>query len=132
MSAGTGHAAQRTDVDYQAVDPVPCGATRRVLHSVLQLLTVLLVYVPLAIGAVGLLLAAAPQLAAALEPGPAALTSWTFYADALAFSVVVFFGVLPSVSCSWSRSPPAEPDHHTGHGLSCTASTTACTGRSRS
>lgn len=90
-----GSPAQRTDVDYQAVDPVPCGATRRVLHSVLQLLTVLLVYVPLAIGAVGLLLAAAPQLAAALEPGPAALTSWTFYADALAFSVVVFFGVLP-------------------------------------
>lgn len=90
-----GSPAQRTDVDYQAVGPVACGAARRVLHSLVQLLTVLLVYVPLAIGAVGLLLAVAPQLAAALEPGPSALTTWTFYADALAFSLVVFFGALP-------------------------------------
>ncbi|MFF8785146.1 Pls/PosA family non-ribosomal peptide synthetase [Streptomyces sp. NPDC015125] len=90
-----GSPAQRTDVDYQVVGAADCGSTRRLLHSVLQLLTVLLVYVPLAIGAVGILLAAAPQLAAALEPGPAALTSWTFYGDALAFSLVVFFGALP-------------------------------------
>lgn len=93
-----GSPAQPTDVDYQVVGAADCGATRRLLHSVLQLLTVLLVYVPLAIGAMGILLAAAPQLAAALEPGPSALTSWTFYGDALAFSLVVFFGALPSVS----------------------------------
>lgn len=90
-----GSPAQPTDVDYQVVGAADCGATRRLLHSVLQLLTVLLVYVPLAIGAMGILLAAAPQLAAALEPGPSALTSWTFYGDALAFSLVVFFGALP-------------------------------------
>ncbi|MER0485012.1 Pls/PosA family non-ribosomal peptide synthetase [Streptomyces sp. Edi2] len=90
-----GSPAQRTDVDYQVVDAAECGAARRLLHSVLQLLTVLLVCVPLAIGAVAILLAAAPQLAAALEPGPSALTSWTFYGDALAFSLVVFFGALP-------------------------------------
>ncbi|MGW7486239.1 Pls/PosA family non-ribosomal peptide synthetase [Streptomyces sp. NPDC054786] len=90
-----GSPAQRTDADYEVVGAANCGFRRRALHSGLQLLTVLLVYVPLTIGAVGILLAAAPQLAAALEPGPAALTSWTFYGDALAFSLVVFFGVLP-------------------------------------
>ncbi|MFG2827019.1 Pls/PosA family non-ribosomal peptide synthetase [Streptomyces sp. NPDC048434] len=90
-----GSPAQRTDADYEVVGAANCGFRRRALHSGLQLLTVLLVYVPLTIGAVGILVAAAPQLAAALEPGPAALTSWTFYGDALAFSLVVFFGVLP-------------------------------------
>ncbi|MDT0458867.1 phosphopantetheine-binding protein [Streptomyces sp. DSM 41527] len=90
-----GSPAQPTDVDYQVVGAAECGATRRMLHSVLQLLTVLLVYVPLAIGAVEILFAGAPQLAAALEPGPSALTGWTFYGDALAFSLVVFFGAFP-------------------------------------
>ncbi|WP_129298099.1 Pls/PosA family non-ribosomal peptide synthetase [Streptomyces lydicus] len=90
-----GSPAQPTDADYQVVGAADCGAARRLFHSVLQLLTVLLVYLPLAIGAVGILLAAAPQLAAALEPGPSALTDWTFYGDVLAFSLVVFFGALP-------------------------------------
>ena len=53
----------------------------------MQLLSVLLVIVPLAIGGVAMLLAAVPQLAALLGPEPLAFTSWTFYGDALAASV---------------------------------------------
>ncbi|MGR8007264.1 Pls/PosA family non-ribosomal peptide synthetase [Streptomyces hypolithicus] len=90
-----GSPAQRADADYRAVGPAACGALRRAGHSVLQLLTALLVYLPLAVGGVGILLAEAPQLTAALEPGPVALTSWTFYRDALAGSLVLLIGVVP-------------------------------------
>ncbi|MFD3418203.1 Pls/PosA family non-ribosomal peptide synthetase [Streptomyces decoyicus] len=89
-----GSPAQRTDVDYRAVGPAGCGAWRRTVHSALQLLAVLLVYVPLAVGGVGVLLAEAPQLTAVLEPGPTALTDWMFYARAVAASLL-FFAAVP-------------------------------------
>ncbi|MEV6653116.1 Pls/PosA family non-ribosomal peptide synthetase [Streptomyces sp. NPDC051219] len=90
-----GSPAQRTEVDFQAVAPARCGALRRSTHSILQLLTALLLYVPLAAGGIDLLLAEAPQLAVALEPGPAVLTSWLFYLDILAVTAVMFFGAIP-------------------------------------
>jgi non-ribosomal peptide synthetase-like protein len=89
-----GSPAQRTEVDYLAVEPHKCGATRRALHTILQLLAVMLVYLPFTVGGVGALLAFAPQVAAIVEPGQAALTSWTFYAEALAASLVIFFGAV--------------------------------------
>ncbi|MFJ9406886.1 Pls/PosA family non-ribosomal peptide synthetase [Streptomyces sp. NPDC101393] len=89
-----GSPARRAEADYEVVGPARCGSLRRALHSVLQLLAVLLLYVPLAVGGVGILLAQAPQLAATLEPGPAALTNWTFYVEALAASLVLFFGAV--------------------------------------
>ncbi len=89
-----GSPAQRADVDYRAVGPAGCGAWRRTTHSALQLLAVLLVYVPLAVGGVGILLAEAPQLTAVLQPGPTALTDWMFYVRALAASLL-FFAAVP-------------------------------------
>jgi non-ribosomal peptide synthetase-like protein len=49
--------------------------------------------VPLLIGGVTMLFAAVPQLNA-LRVEPLAYTSWTFYADALAASFVLFFGAV--------------------------------------
>ncbi|WP_327690074.1 Pls/PosA family non-ribosomal peptide synthetase [Streptomyces tubercidicus] len=91
-----GSPAQRTDVevDYLAVGPAGCGAVRRTVHSALQLATVLMVYVPLAVGGVDILLAEAPQLTAVLEPGPTALADWTFYVEALLVSLL-FFAAVP-------------------------------------
>ncbi|MFG2093394.1 Pls/PosA family non-ribosomal peptide synthetase [Streptomyces sp. NPDC048612] len=89
-----GSPAQRCGVDFRFVEPAACGAVRRTLHSCLQMATVLLLYVPLAIGGVGILLAEAPQLTAVLEPGPTALGSWSFYTDALAVSLL-FFAAVP-------------------------------------
>ncbi|MEU8782301.1 Pls/PosA family non-ribosomal peptide synthetase [Streptomyces sp. NPDC048637] len=89
-----GSPAQRTEVDYRVVEPAGCGALRRTVHSSLQLATVLLLYVPLAVGGVGILLAEAPQLTAVLEPGPTALSDWTFYVDALVVSLL-FFAAVP-------------------------------------
>jgi acetyltransferase-like isoleucine patch superfamily enzyme len=89
-----GSPAQRTDVDYRAVDPTNCGTLRRAVYTILQLLSVLFLYLPLAIGGVGVLFAQIPRLNALLAPGPLTITSWTFYSDALAASFVLFFGAV--------------------------------------
>jgi non-ribosomal peptide synthetase-like protein len=86
-----GSPARRTEVDYRAVGPTRCGTPRRVVYSSLQLLKTLLVTVPLGVGIVATLLTAVPWLAA-LDAAPAALTSRTFYRDALALSFVLYFG----------------------------------------
>lgn len=90
-----GSPARRADGEYPVVEAASCGPLRRSLHSVTQLLMALLVYLPLAVGGVGLLLAEAPQLSAVLEPGPSVLTTWVFYRDALLISFVLLFAVLP-------------------------------------
>ncbi|WP_455359485.1 Pls/PosA family non-ribosomal peptide synthetase [Streptomyces sp. SYSU K21746] len=90
-----GSPAQPADVDFQAAAPAACGVLRRATHGVLQLMTALLLYVPLVVGGIGVLLAEVPQLAMALEPGPAILTGWVFYVDTLALTAAVFFGAIP-------------------------------------
>lgn len=90
-----GSPALRAEGGYPVVGPARCGTWRRFSHGVLQVLVVLLVYVPLSLGAVGLLLSAAPHVAAVLEPGPTALTTWTFYAETVTASLVLFFGAIP-------------------------------------
>ena len=86
-----GSPAQRTEVDYRAVDPARCGTGRRAAYTVQQLLNVLLLWVPLVVGGVDILLAEVPQLTS-LGSASLAFTSWTFYRDALAASLVLFFG----------------------------------------
>jgi non-ribosomal peptide synthetase-like protein len=91
-----GSPAQPTDVDYQVVGEARCGAVRRAVHSVLQLLVALVVYVPLAVGGVAALLVAVPQLSTALEPGPAVFTDGMYYVEVLAMSFVLVFGAIPA------------------------------------
>jgi non-ribosomal peptide synthetase-like protein len=54
----------------------------------------LLVYLPVAIGGVSMLLVAVPRLSELMAEGAGAFTSWTFYRDALAVSLVLYFGAL--------------------------------------
>ncbi|MFG3100726.1 Pls/PosA family non-ribosomal peptide synthetase [Streptomyces sp. NPDC048182] len=90
-----GSPAQPAGTVLPRVPDARCGTLRRAVHSVLTLLAVTLVYLPLAIGGVGILLTGVPQLQAALEPGPTALTSGTFYTEVLGLAAVAFFGALP-------------------------------------
>ncbi|WP_063741061.1 MULTISPECIES: Pls/PosA family non-ribosomal peptide synthetase [unclassified Streptomyces] len=89
-----GSPAQPGAADYRVVAPVEFGRSRRVTYCLTQLLILVCVSVPLAVGGVAILLAAVPRLASLLEPGPMALTTWTFYADALAVSFALFCGAL--------------------------------------
>jgi len=87
-----GSPGRQTEVDYRMVEPTNCRTRRRAAYSMLQLLTVLAVTVPLMIGGVTILLAVFPRVAALLDTGAEALTSWWFYGDALAVASVLFFG----------------------------------------
>jgi acetyltransferase-like isoleucine patch superfamily enzyme len=68
-------AQERTEVDYQGVVPASCGTLRRAVYAVTQLLGLVAVRLPLAIGGLALLIAAVPQLDALRGAGSTGVTS---------------------------------------------------------
>ncbi|HEY1573797.1 MAG TPA: Pls/PosA family non-ribosomal peptide synthetase [Pseudonocardiaceae bacterium] len=88
-----GSPAQPTTTNYRTVEPRRIGDLRRSLYTLQQLLIVLLVYLPLAIGGVDVLLDQAPKVVMPLVTERRAITEWWFYRDALVVSAVLFFGV---------------------------------------
>ncbi|HEX2073808.1 MAG TPA: Pls/PosA family non-ribosomal peptide synthetase [Geodermatophilus sp.] len=87
-----GSPAVPTEVDYRMVEPTDCGTRRRVVYSVLQVVNLLTVTLPMGMGGLALLYFVFPEIGALLDPGPLALTSWSFYRDVLEISAAVFFG----------------------------------------
>jgi non-ribosomal peptide synthetase-like protein len=87
-----GTPGQQTEADFLAVEPAPSGTLRRAAYAIWQLLTLLLVYLPVGIGGSALLLVKVPRLNELMGEGTSAFTSWTFYRDALVVSSVLFFG----------------------------------------
>ncbi len=87
-----GAPARRADVDYRLVPPRVCRTRRKVVYTLLKLVTVLLVDLPLAIGGLAFLFLAFPGLGELLDAGPVALTSATFYLNALVGSLILYFG----------------------------------------
>jgi non-ribosomal peptide synthetase-like protein len=82
-----GSPARPTTLDYDTVDPMDRGRLRRARFTVLQLLGVLLVYVPL-------LLAGSDGVNALLTSGPPALSGLTSYGDELGATFVLYVGGL--------------------------------------
>jgi len=89
-----GSPAQRTEVDYRSVEPADCGTLRRAGYTAMQLLAMLVLYLPLGIGGVIVLLQSVPELSALLDPGTVKVTTGAFYVEALVASVVLYFGAL--------------------------------------
>ena len=89
-----GSPARPTEVDYRTVDDVGCSTARRVVYSLAQLLNVVFVVLPLGFGGITVLLMEVPQLAALVAAGPSALTSTTFYRDAVVTASALFFGAI--------------------------------------
>ena len=89
-----GSPAQPTDVDYRNVEPAACGRVRRLSYGILQLVKMLGVYVPLAIGLLDVILSAKPQLTAGLAGGPVDFTHAVFYRDALVAALLIYFGAI--------------------------------------
>ncbi|MGW1884456.1 Pls/PosA family non-ribosomal peptide synthetase [Streptomyces sp. NPDC001970] len=109
--------AQPADVDYRtpALTGTGCSTLRKALYTVVQLLALLVVYLPLTTGAMSVLLGALPQPMAFLNAEAAAFTSPTFYLGALAASFVVFFGavfagLLVVVTVPRVLNPAIKPD----------------------
>src|SRR5438552_10859473 len=93
-----GSPAERTDVDYMRVLPVRCGTLRRARYSAFTVLGILFVYMPLLEWGLGLLFLAVSSLIEVLDPtvqsSTGALTVRGLLIEALAFSVVLFFGAV--------------------------------------
>jgi non-ribosomal peptide synthetase-like protein len=87
-----GTPGQPTEANFLTVTRASCGTVRRASYALWQLLTALLVYLPMSIGAISLLSVEVPRLSELIGEGAGALLSWTFYRDALAVSFVLFFG----------------------------------------
>ena len=83
-----GSPAQRTETNYQVVEPADCGTLRRVLFSSMQLINRLVITAPLGVSILGLVL---PTY---LGSGHLTLADWQFYVDVLAFTLVTYFGGL--------------------------------------
>ncbi|WP_433285656.1 Pls/PosA family non-ribosomal peptide synthetase [Pseudonocardia sp. CA-142604] len=85
-----GSPAQRAEVDYRVVDAAPGAALRATMFGITQLLTVLVLVVPVLVGGLVLLLVGIPQLNELVNPGPLAFTTWAFYENVLLISAVLF------------------------------------------
>ncbi|WP_432184252.1 Pls/PosA family non-ribosomal peptide synthetase [Streptomyces tendae] len=90
-----GSPAQPAETAFPAVEPARCGTVRRATAGVLLLLTVLLAYVPVAVGLVDALLSQVLQDSAVVWEAEAHPVGWTLYADLSAITAVVFFGAVP-------------------------------------
>lgn len=87
-----GSVARPTDVDYRMVAPAACGTLRSAVYSVVQVLTMLALYLPLVICVLDILVGS--RVEALLGAASADFTNGVFYLEALAISFVVFFGSL--------------------------------------
>ena len=113
-----GSPAQPTEVDYRSVGPARCGAVRRATHAVTQLLTALLVFLPLTTGVAVYVLADFPLLAG-LDTAPLAFTDLDVLSgrpDRVGRAVLRFRNRWPARRVH--RSAPAQPRDQAGHGLS--------------
>jgi len=91
-----GSPARRTDTNYLRVPPARCGRLRRAMYATLTLIRIFFLYAPLLEAGLGLLFLQVSSLVEALDPGlrsgTGALTVLGLSIEALAFSVVLFFG----------------------------------------
>jgi len=88
-----GTPGQQTLADnFLTVFPARCSTVRRVAYATWQLLTLLLVYLPVGLAGSSWLLLKVPRLSELMAEGAGAFTSWTFYRDALVVSLVLYFG----------------------------------------
>jgi non-ribosomal peptide synthetase-like protein len=92
-----GSPAQPTETNYVRIPPARCGQLRRAVSGALSLMGILLVLAPLLEWGLTLLFVQVSSLVQALDPrvlSAGALTMRGLVIEALAFSVVLFFGAV--------------------------------------
>jgi len=85
-----GSPAQRTEVDYRSVPPVASGPLRRTAYGTLQILSLLLVTLPLALGGGAAVLTKVPAVVSFATLGAGGITAASFYTDGLIVSFALF------------------------------------------
>ena len=81
-------------MDYRSVNPIPSGPLRRAADGTTQLLSLIFVTMPLAIGAGIAALARLPAVASLASLGAGGLTMASFYSEGLIVSTALFAGAI--------------------------------------
>jgi non-ribosomal peptide synthetase-like protein len=89
-----GTPARRTEIDFRWVPPTRCGTLRRVLYPLAEVLILVLVTLPVAIGVGVLLLTRMPPITTLLDAPYLVPTGSLFYLYALVASSVLSLGLL--------------------------------------
>jgi non-ribosomal peptide synthetase-like protein len=89
-----GTPGQPTSANFLTVFSASCSTFRRAAYVTWQLLTLLLVYLPVGFGGAIVLMLKVPRLSELMAEGSSAVTTWAFYRDALVVSSVLYFGTL--------------------------------------
>ncbi|WP_181795541.1 Pls/PosA family non-ribosomal peptide synthetase [Streptomyces sp. WELS2] len=89
-----GSPAEPTDVDHIRVPPARCGTLRRAWFGTVTLLQLLFVYIPVTLGGVYMVFTGIPAIGKRLDPQTAVLSRSELIPDALAVSLVLFFGLV--------------------------------------
>jgi len=105
-----GSPARPADVNYHAVDPLPCGWLRRTAYGSMQLLTLLCVTLPLALCAAVAGLTKVPAVVSLAASGAGGLATAGFYEEGLAFSTAAFFGAILLCGLVAVTVPPVRAD----------------------
>jgi non-ribosomal peptide synthetase-like protein len=87
-------AEQRGETDLQPIEPLGISALRSGTYAALQLIGLVAVYLPLAVGGIYLLATQLGPLDALLRASPADITTWDFLRNALIASLVILFGAI--------------------------------------
>ncbi|MEV4339895.1 Pls/PosA family non-ribosomal peptide synthetase [Streptomyces sp. NPDC049590] len=87
-----GSPAEPTEVDHVRVPPAGCGTLRRAWFGTVTLLQLLFVYLPIVLGGVYMVFTGLPAIGKRLDPQTAVLSRPELIPDALAVSLVLFFG----------------------------------------
>ena len=85
-------AEQRGEVDLQPIEPLASSALRSGTYAALQVVGMLAVYLPLAVGGIYLLATQFSPLHALIQASPADITTWAFLRNALIASFVILIG----------------------------------------
>ncbi|MCB5911889.1 phosphopantetheine-binding protein [Streptomyces sp. SF28] len=87
-----GSPAQPTELNYVRIAPAQCGTLRRALFGAADLAKMMLVVLPLTISVVSVLWSELPELGGWGDLDQQPLTTGAFYLNALALSLILFFG----------------------------------------
>ena len=82
-------AEQRSETDFQDVEPARVGARRRAVYGAMEILGVVALYVPAALGGTYLLATRVPPFDALVRSSPADVATWAFQRDAMIAALIL-------------------------------------------
>jgi non-ribosomal peptide synthetase-like protein len=85
-------AEQRSETDFQDVEPAPVGTRRRAVYGAMEILTMVAVYLPIALGGTYLLATRVPPFDTLVRSSPSDVLTWGFQRDAMLGALILLVG----------------------------------------